>query len=67
MKLFGIPLYVSYEVVSLFITDNFPTLVLTDDTIFITFILANFMYLFAVYLFCKLCKFVIITFKNFIF
>lgn len=67
MKLFGIPLFVSYEVVDSFILEYFSTLVLSDDIKFITFIFANFLYLFCIYLFCKFCRFVIIFFKNLFF
>lgn len=66
MKIFGIPLFVSYDTVTLFINENFSSLVLSDDTKFLSFILVNFLYIFCVYLFTKLCKFIIITIKNFI-
>lgn len=67
MKLFGIPLFISYDVVNEFIINNFATLTLSDDIKFITFIIVNFGYIFCVYLFCKLSKFVITFFKNIIF
>lgn len=64
MKLFGIPLFISYDIVNQFILDNFSTLSLSDDIKFITFIIVNFGYIFCIYLFLKLCKFFIIFFKN---
>ena len=65
MKIFGIPLFISYDIVNSFILENFSTLSLSDDIKFITFIIVNFGYIFCIYLFCKFCKFLIITFKNF--
>lgn len=66
MKIFGIPLFISYDVVNEFIINNFATLTLSDDIKFITFIIVNFGYIFCIYLLCKLSKFVITFFKNII-
>lgn len=64
MSLFGIPICISYEYYVTFLNTNFPTLVLSDDTIFTTYIIANIAYdLFIVVALCIFYK-VIIWFKN---
>ena len=54
MSLFGIPLCIPYEYYVEFINTNFPTLLLSEDTIYTTFIIANIGYIILIYFFCKI-------------
>ncbi len=67
MNLQHIPFFISWEVFENFIITNFPTLILSDDCKFITFILVQFIFIFCIYLIVKIAKFIILLFKNMIF
>ena len=64
MNLFGIPLFISFSYFRAFISENLPMLQLSDDILFISWLLTNYMYIICIVLFiCLACK-IIIYFKN---
>ena len=67
MSLFGIPICIPYADYLEFLNTNFPALILSDDGIFITYMMANGLYLFLIYLFIVFCYKFIIWIKNEVF
>ncbi|MBQ9072124.1 MAG: hypothetical protein IJY25_03095 [Bacilli bacterium] len=67
MEINHIPFYIYWETYINFITTNFPTLVLTDDALFLGFIILNCFFIFCIYLIIKIVKFVVLLGKNMIF
>lgn len=67
MSLNNIPFYINYEEYLNFISSNFSDLILTDDAIFIGFIILNIAMIFGIYLLIKIIKFVVLLCKNIIF
>ena len=67
MNISHIPFYIPYEVYTEFIKNNFSTLVLTDDTLFLGYIILNIAMIFCIYLLIKIIKFVVLLGKNLIF
>jgi len=67
MEINHIPFYIYWETYLEFISTNFPSLVLTDDTLFLGFIIFNFFFIFYIYLIIKIIKFVVLLGKNIIF
>lgn len=60
LNLFGIPLYISYDFYLNFLNENFINLILSDDTIYITYIIVNCFYIvFIFFLICILYKFIV--------
>lgn len=67
MEINHIPFYIYWETYLEFISINFPNLILTDDALFIGFIILNCFFIFCIYLIIKLIKFVVVLGKNLIF
>lgn len=67
MNLQHIPFYIYWETYVDFVSTNFPNLVLTDDALFIGFIILNIAMIFCIYLLIKIIKFVVLLCKNTIF
>jgi len=67
MEINHIPFYIYWETYLEFISTNFPSLVLTDDTLFLGFIILNCFFIFCIYLIIKIIKFVVLLGKNIIF
>lgn len=65
MNIFGIPIIISYENWTSFIALNFSTLTLTQDILFISFLLINFIYIYCCIHFIKFCKYFITFVINF--
>lgn len=63
MSIFGLPMFISYDVYSAFVSSNFSYIV-SSDFMFIGYLIVNGMYMFGMYLFCKLVYKVIITLIN---
>lgn len=65
MNLFGIPIFISIDMIKDFVTTSFPTLVLTDVQFFFTFLIINYMYLWfmckVVFPFIKWCLFFVLN------
>lgn len=64
MNLNQIPFYITYETYTQFISDNFPQLVLTDDALFIGYIIVQLLFIFCLYLLVKLIKFIVLYIGN---
>ena len=67
MSISHIPFYITWDIYMEFVTSNFPNLVLSDNALFIGFIILNCFAIFCIYLFIKLIKFVVILGKNMIY
>lgn len=67
MNISHIPFYIPYQEYLNFIKLNFPTLILSDDTLFLGFIILNISMIFCIFLLIKIIKFVVILGKNLIF
>ena len=67
MEINHIPFYIYWETYLEFISTNFPSLVLTDDTLFLGFIILNCFFIFCIYLIIKIIKFVVLLGKNIIY
>ena len=67
MEINHIPFYIYWETYINFISTNFPDLILTDDTLFLGFIILNCFFIFCIYLIIKIIKFVVVLGKNIIF
>ena len=67
MEINHIPFYIYWETYINFISTNFPDLILTDDTLFLGFIILNCFFIFCIYLIIKIIKFVVLLGKNIIF
>lgn len=67
MEINHIPFYILWETYIDFIYVNFPTLVLSDDTLFLGFIILNISMIFCIYILIKIIKFVVLLGKNLIF
>jgi hypothetical protein len=63
MVIFGLPLFISYDVYSTFVATNF-SYAISNDFMYIGYLIINGMYLFGLYLFCKLSYKIIITLIN---
>lgn len=67
MEINHIPFYIYWETYLEFISINFPNLILTDDALFLGFIILNCFFIFCIYLIIKIVKFVVLLGKNLIF
>jgi len=67
MEINHIPFYILWETYIDFIYINFPNLTLSDDTLFLGFIILNIAMIFCIYLLIKIIKFVVLLGKNLIF
>ena len=67
MNLQHIPFYIYWETYIEFVSNNFSNLVLSDDALFIGFIIINISMIFCLYLLIKIVKFVVLLCKNTIF
>lgn len=67
MEINHIPFYIYWETYLEFISVNFPNLILTDDALFLGFIILNIAMIFCIYLLIKIIKFVVLLGKNIIF
>ena len=67
MNLQHIPFYIYWETYVEFVSTNFSNLMLTDDALFIGFIIMNVAMIFCIYLLIKIIKFVVLLCKNTIF
>lgn len=67
MEINHIPFYIYWETYLEFITTNFPDLILTDDALFLGFIILNIAMIFCIYLLIKIIKFVVLLCKNIIY
>ena len=67
MQINHMPFYVLWETYINFITVNFPTLQLSDNALFIGFILINCFFLIFIYILIKVLKFVVLIIKNVVF
>lgn len=63
MSIFGIPLFVPYETYKTFVITNFDYVV-SNDFMYVGYLMINAMYLFALYLFFKFTYKVVITIIN---
>ena len=67
MSINHIPFYIIWETYIDFVNLNFPDLVLSDDVLFIGFIILNCFFIFCIYLIIKIIKFVVLLTKNIIY
>lgn len=67
MNISHIPFYISYDIYTEFIKTNFSQLVLSDDVLFLGYIILNIAMIFCIYILFKIIKFVVILGKNLIF
>ena len=67
MNLQSIPFYIYWENYVSFVNTNFSSLTLSDDAMFIGFIILNVAFIFCLYLLFKIIKFVVLLGKNIIF
>lgn len=67
MNIFGIPLFISIDVIQLFIDTNFANYIVSNDTIVLLFFIVNFMYIYCIYLLIKFFYKLIIFVKNHVF
>lgn len=67
MNINHIPFYIVWETYVEFVNLNFPTLTLSDDSLFLGFIILNIAMIFCIYLLIKIIKFVVLLGKNLIF
>lgn len=63
----NLPFYVSYESFIRFIMSSLPNLELSDDALFLGYIIVNIFFIFCLYLFIKLLKFIVLYISNNIF
>lgn len=65
MNIYGIPIFISLDMIKEFVTVSFPALVLTDVQFFFTFLIINCMYLWfmckVVFPFVKWCFFFVLN------
>jgi len=64
MSINHIPFYIVWDTYLEFVSTNFPDLVLSDDVLFIGFIILNCFMIFCIYLIFKVIKFVVLFIKN---
>lgn len=65
MNIFGIPIFVPYSAYLEAISIGIPQLTnLTDDALFLGYLGINALYIFCLYLFVKMIKFVLMTIWN---
>lgn len=65
MSLYGIPIFINFAYFKTFIIEKLPILAnITDDGLFIGFLLVNFMYLICIVLFITLICKILIYIKN---
>ena len=64
MSINHIPFYIAWETYIEFVSINFPDLVLSDNALFIGFIILNCFMIFCIYLILKVIKFVVLLIKN---
>lgn len=68
MNIFGIPVFVTYEMYLEFISTNFSFLVLSDSVLFLGFLFIQFLYLWFYFkVIIPGVKFIILTLKNHVF
>ena len=67
MSINHIPFYILWETYIEFVNVNFPTLVLSDNALFLGFIILNCFMIFCIYLLVKIIKFIVILGKNIIY
>lgn len=65
MTLYGIPIFINFAYFKTFIIENLPMLTnITDDALFIGYLLVNFIYLIFIVLFISLIFKILIYVKN---
>ena len=64
MSINHIPFYIAWKTYLEFVSVNFPGLNLSDDALFIGFIILNCFMIFCIYLIFKIIKFVVLLIKN---
>ena len=65
MSFYGIPIFISFTYYKAFIIENLPMLTnITDDGLFIGFLLVNFIYIIGIVLFIVLLCKILIYIKN---
>ncbi len=67
MTIFGIPLFISYDYLVNFISENFPLLTLTDGNMLTIFFIVNFFYILLILCFLRFLLFVLDFLLNRIF
>lgn len=67
MSINHIPFYIVWETYLNFVSLNFPGLTISDDALFLGFIVLNCFFIFCIYLVVKIVKFVVLLGKNIIF
>lgn len=64
MSLFGIPIFISFESYKAFILENFTNLTLTDDILFQSWLMTNFMYILFIFIIIYFLLKILIFIKN---
>lgn len=64
MSLFGIPVFISFTSYKAFILENFTNLTLTDDILFQSWLMTNFMYILFIFIIIYFLLKILIFIKN---
>lgn len=64
MSLFGIPIFISFASYKAFILENFTNLTLTDDILFQSWLMTNFMYILFIFIIIYFLLKILIFIKN---
>lgn len=64
MSLFGIPIFISFTSYKAFILENFTNLTLTDDILFQSWLMTNFMYILFIFIIIYFLLKILIFIKN---
>lgn len=67
MSINNIPFYIYWETYVNFVNTNFSSLVLSDDVLFLGFIILNCFFIYCIVLLVKIIKFVVLLAKNIIY
>lgn len=67
MSINNIPFYIYWETYINFVNTNFSSLVLSDDVLFLGFIILNCFFIYCIVLLVKIIKFVVLLVKNIIY
>lgn len=67
MSINNIPFYIYWETYVNFVNTNFSSLILSDDSLFLGFIILNCFFIYCIVLLVKIIKFVVLLVKNIIY
>ena len=67
MSINNIPFYIYWETYVNFVNTNFSSLILSDDALFLGFIILNCFFIYCIVLLVKIIKFVVLLAKNIIY